>query len=103
MRSASGPAPGHDDPSPVATLTLPASTESVPAARRFVTEALTDLGAPGGCEDAVALVSELATNAVIHARTSSTIAVSREGDAVRVGVHDLCAVIPRRHTGWMRR
>lgn len=98
MRSASGPAPGHDDPSPVATLTLPASTQSVPVARRFVTEALTDLGAAGACDDAVALVCELATNAVIHARTSYTIAVSRDGDAVRVGVHDLSAVIPRRRS-----
>jgi anti-sigma regulatory factor (Ser/Thr protein kinase) len=98
MRSASGPAPGHDDRSPVATLTLPASTESVPAARRFVTEALTDLGAAGACDDAVALVCELATNAVIHARTSYTIAVSRDGDAVRVGVHDLSAVMPRRRS-----
>src|SRR3954467_2550302 len=96
MRSASGPAPGHDDPSPVATLTLPASTQSVPVARRFVTEALTDLGAAGACDDAVALVCELATNAVIHARTSYTITVSRDGDAVRVGVHDLSAVNPRR-------
>src|SRR3954449_5788036 len=98
MRSASGPAPSHDDPSPVATLTLPASTQSVPAARRFVTDALTDLGAAGTCDDAVALACELATNAVIHARTSYTIAVSRDGDAVRVGVHDRSTVIPRRRS-----
>src|SRR3954453_20369146 len=98
MRSASGPAPGHDDPSPVATLTLPASTQSVPVARRFVTDALTDLGAAGACDDAVALVCELATNVVIHARTSYTITVSRDGDAVRVGVHALSAVIPRRRS-----
>jgi hypothetical protein len=44
----------------------------------------------------VTLVSELATNAVIHARTPYRIAVSHEGDTVRVGVPDLSAVIPRR-------
>jgi anti-sigma regulatory factor (Ser/Thr protein kinase) len=78
------------------TLTLPARTESVPAARRFVRQALTDLGAAGACDDAVAMISELATNAVIHARTPYEIAVSRDGDTVRVAVHDLSAVIPRR-------
>src|SRR3954452_6221801 len=72
MRSASGPAPGHDDPSPVATLTLPASTQSVPVARRFVTDALTDLGAAGACDDAVALVCGLAKNAVVPRRRRGT-------------------------------
>jgi hypothetical protein len=61
-------------------------------------EALTDLDAAAACDDAVALVSELATNAVIHARTPYTITVSRAGDTVRIGVHDLSAVTPRRRT-----
>ncbi len=68
----------------------------MPAARRFVLDTLTDLDAAGACDDAVALVSELATNAVIHARTVYTVAVSRAGDTVRVGVQDRSAVIPRR-------
>jgi len=59
-------------------------------------DALTDLDAAGACDDVVTLVSELATNAVIHARTPYTIVVSRYGDTVRVGVRDLSAVIPRR-------
>jgi len=54
------------------------------------------LDAAGACDDAVALVSELATNAVIHARTPFTITVSRDGDTIRVGVHDRSAVSPRR-------
>jgi hypothetical protein len=58
-------------------------------------DALTDLGAAGASDDAVALVSELATNAVMHARSPYTVAVSRDGDTVRVDVHDLSAVIPR--------
>jgi len=54
------------------------------------------LDSAGACDDAVALVSELATNAVIHARTPFTITVSRDGDTIRVGVHDRSAVSPRR-------
>lgn len=79
-------------------LTLLAVTESVPAARRFVVDALTDLDAASVSDDVVALVSELATNAVIHARTPYTIVVSRDGNTVRVGVHDLSAATPRRRT-----
>lgn len=71
-------------------------SDSVPTARRFVEEALTTLGAPGACDDAAALVSELATNAVIHARTPFTIVVDRDGATVRVGVHDSSLVVPRR-------
>lgn len=96
ISSSPGQAPQRNGQLAAATLTLPAATESVPAARQFVMDTLTDLGAAGACEDAVALVSELATNAVIHAHTPYTIAVSRDGDTVRVDVHDLCAVIPRR-------
>jgi anti-sigma regulatory factor (Ser/Thr protein kinase) len=70
-------------------------TQSVPAARRFVTDALADVDA-GVSDDVVMLVSELATNAVIHARTPYTIDVSRDGDTVRVAVHDRSPVIPRR-------
>lgn len=77
-------------------MTLPAVTDSVSAARRFVREALTDLDAVAACDDAVTLVSELATNAVIHARTPYTIVVTRTADTVRVGVHDLSVVNPRR-------
>lgn len=80
----------------VRVLTLPPATDSVPTARRFVVEALTALGAPGACDDAAALVSELATNAVIHARTPFTVVVDRDGDTVRVGVQDSSLVAPRR-------
>ena len=54
------------------------------------------MDASGACDDAAALVSELATNAVIHARTPFTLVVSRIEDRVRVDVHDGSAVLPRR-------
>jgi hypothetical protein len=79
-------------------VSLPAVTDSVPAARHFVVDALTDMDAGAAGDDAAGLVTELATNAVIHARTPFTIVVSRDGDTVRVGVHDLSAVIPRRRS-----
>jgi anti-sigma regulatory factor (Ser/Thr protein kinase) len=96
IRSSPEPPPQPHGSFDAARMTLPAVTDSVSAARRFVREALTDLDAAGACDDAVSLVSELATNAVIHARTPYTIAVSHEGDTVRVGVHDLSDVNPRR-------
>lgn len=58
--------------------------------------ALRAMDASGACDDAASLVSELATNAVIHARTPFTLVVSRIEDNVRVSVHDGSAVLPRR-------
>src|SRR5437868_15044240 len=57
------------------------------AARHFVQAALCDLG-PDVCHVATLLTSELATNAILHARTDFVVAVSRRGDAVRVAVRD---------------
>jgi anti-sigma regulatory factor (Ser/Thr protein kinase) len=79
----------------VEILTLPALAHTVPEARRFVRRALLSLDADGACDDAEALVSELATNAVLHAQTEYTIQVTREGSTVRVRVHDRSAVLPR--------
>ena len=66
---------------------LPAEAASVPAARRFVTEAMA-----GHPQDVVAkvelMVSELATNCVTHADTSFTISLTTAGRALRVDVHD---------------
>jgi len=77
------------------SVTLSADAVSVPAARRFVRDRLVDLGAVGACDDAEALVSELATNAVLHARTPFTVEVSRQGKTVRVRVLDASPSPPR--------
>ena len=82
------------------TLTLPAAADSVPKARRFIRQQLVALGADGACDDAETLVSELATNAVLHAKTEYTLRVARTEDTVRIRVHDLSSVLPReRHYG----
>jgi anti-sigma regulatory factor (Ser/Thr protein kinase) len=40
------------------------------------------------------VVTELATNAVLHARSDFTVAVSIQPDAVRIAVRDSSAVLP---------
>ena len=75
--------------------TLPAEAASVPVARRFVRAALTELGASGAIDTAESLVSELATNVVLHARTPFTIEASRDGDIIRICVLDASPVPAR--------
>ncbi|WP_419992931.1 ATP-binding protein [Streptomyces boninensis] len=78
-----------------ASVTLPSDPASVTAARRYVTEVLTEWGVPEGAEtrDTVRLiVSELATNAIQHTFGQSpvfTVKVELERDeALRIGVTD---------------
>jgi anti-sigma regulatory factor (Ser/Thr protein kinase) len=78
-----------------ASTSLPADTASVPAARRFVHTTLERLGLLAAWDVAEMLVSEVVTNAVLHAKTEFTIEVARDGDLVRVSVSDLSAAIPR--------
>lgn len=76
-------------------LTLPPQPASVAAARRFVVHALLGRATEGACDDAATLVSELATNAVLHARTPFTVEISIDGSAVRIGVLDHSSALPR--------
>jgi anti-sigma regulatory factor (Ser/Thr protein kinase) len=78
-----------------AQLTLPAQPESISVARRFVVAALHDAHADAAADDAATLVSELATNALLHARTTFTVEVQLVGEAVRIGVLDLSRAVPR--------
>lgn len=56
-------------------------------ARRFVSQAIADL--PGELQDSVNLmVSELATNALVHASSGFTVAIDRSDVAVTVSVTD---------------
>lgn len=76
-------------------LTLPPQPDSVPQVRRFVRERLESWGFDGAVDTATMLVSELATNAVLHARTSFTVELSRDGDRLRVCVLDASRAVPR--------
>ena len=74
---------------------LPADPASVGQARRFVRGVLDDWEL-GHLVDTVALLtSELATNAVLHARTAFAVVVSRSKGDVRVDVLDGSGVTPR--------
>lgn len=79
-----------------AELSLPGVTSSVPAARRFVRETLSAWGLDDLVDAAALVVSELTTNAVLHARTALVIGLSTDdGGGLRVEVVDTSAVIPR--------
>lgn len=61
---------------------------SAAAARRFVADTLGGWGCDALVETARLLVSELVTNAVLHARTAMTLVVGLRRGGVRVEVHD---------------
>lgn len=81
-----------------ASTSLPAEPASVPAARRFVRAVLQGSGLQAAWETAQMLVSEVATNAVLHARTAFTVEVVRDGERVRVSVTDLSPAVPRQRS-----
>jgi anti-sigma regulatory factor (Ser/Thr protein kinase) len=79
----------------VSALELPPSTDSVPVARRFARRAAGSSSAD--IDTVVLLVSEVVTNAVLHARSDIRLDVQAGADTVRVEVHDASPVEPRVH------
>ena len=67
--------------------TFSPTPEGARAARHFVQAVLGDLD-PDVCHVTMLLTSELATNAIVHARTDFVVTVSRRGNALRVAVRD---------------
>ena len=62
---------------------------AVGAARRFVSSTLGRWGWDGVADDAAVVISELATNAVLHARSPFHVSIDVvAGDGVRIAVHD---------------
>lgn len=88
-------APLGDSLSGVTVLDLPPMTDSVPAARRFVRTELA--GSPADVDTAVLLVSEIVTNAVLHARSPLTLRVEDRAPLARIEVRDGSPVPPRMH------
>lgn len=83
--------------------TFEGAAGSVSAARRFVSFALEAEGADDAAWTAVQVVSELATNAVVHAATSFTVTVVVNDGSVRVAVTDskpLVAATQRRFSDY---
>jgi len=88
-----GPIPRREDASSVSVV-LPASFSAPVAARRLVVGALRRWGVAAVADDAALVASELATNAVLHARSPFTVGVQRSDDGVRVSVTDAAAGLP---------
>jgi anti-sigma regulatory factor (Ser/Thr protein kinase) len=66
------------------------------AARHFVLETLQAWGDDALLDDAAVIVTELATNAVLHTRRGFTVNVSSSANAVRIAVHDASSTRPER-------
>lgn len=78
------------------SLDLPGETASVPPARRFVEQTLTQWGLDELAWAAALLVSELAANACLHARTRLSITLTRTSSGgVRLEVRDGSLAVPR--------
>lgn len=73
----------------------PAAAQSVGAARRFAVHVLQELALEHLHDDVRTVVSELATNAVLHARTPFTITVTLHERSLRIAVADQSQTRPR--------
>ena len=69
--------------------------ESVGRARRFAIRTLASWGAQWLEDDVRVVASELATNALLHARTEFTLGLALDGDRLRLTLADGSAVQPR--------
>lgn len=78
---------------------FPAHLRSVGAARRAVCAALAEWGWDDRSDDAAQVVTELATNAVLHAGTPFTVTVTAEEGVLRVAVADGSPRRPVRRRG----
>ena len=79
-------------------LTLPAEPITAGQARLAVRQALEDAGASHLREVAELLVSELVTNAVVHAGTKVSLRITTEPASIRVEVQDGSSRLPIRRT-----
>jgi anti-sigma regulatory factor (Ser/Thr protein kinase) len=78
-----------------ALVVLPGRASCVPPARHFVESVLTAWGHPDSAWTGALLVSELAANAALHARTEFSVRVKDLGDRIRLEVSDSSPRIPR--------
>lgn len=88
------PLPGGSGARMTWSLALPSAVEAVPRARRGVVTQLRDWGCEPLCDAAALVVSELVTNAVLHARTPIELSLEQVRNGVRVTVRDLADGLP---------
>jgi anti-sigma regulatory factor (Ser/Thr protein kinase) len=73
---------------------FPGRPNSIRAARHFAREVFGNWGLDGHAEVGLLIVSELATNAVVHARSDFEVRLQRTGSAVRISVRDASSSLP---------
>ena len=83
-----------NDPTWSHQTTLVAKPVSAPRARAFVCRHLIEHGVAYLADPVRLVVSELATNAIVHAPSSFTVTLSCTGRSVRIAVRDESAVRP---------
>ena len=81
-----------------AQVVLPGLPSSVPTARHFVESILTAWGAPETAWTGALLVSELAANCALHARTEFTVRVTQRVDRILLEVQDASPRVPRQRS-----
>jgi anti-sigma regulatory factor (Ser/Thr protein kinase) len=74
-------------------MTFPATSQGARAARMFASEVVESAGAP--VDEIALVVSELAANAVLHAATPFTVALTCTDAAVTIEVEDRNPVLPQ--------
>jgi anti-sigma regulatory factor (Ser/Thr protein kinase) len=80
-----------------AALAIRPEPGAVPEARAFVGEQLRAWGTPDGLvRDAVLLVSELVSNAILHGRPPIALRLRRTAEELLVEVDDCATVLPRK-------
>jgi anti-sigma regulatory factor (Ser/Thr protein kinase) len=83
---------------PEASVTLPSDPSSVPAARHFVVATLEEWGYGDAAWAAAQIVSELAGNCALHARTEFDVRLVQQAGGLRLEVHDSSAArVQQRH------
>lgn len=83
-----------DGPFQRVTRSFESGPESVSRARSFVAETLESWDVDDVSWTALQLVSELATNAVIHARSAFSVHLVHTEGSIQVGVQDFSPVVP---------
>ena len=76
------------------TRSFSGESSAIGAARCFVADTLNSWGLDWLVEDGSMVVSELVTNAIIHAESDFAVSLSSHGDAVRLSVRDHSPVVP---------
>jgi anti-sigma regulatory factor (Ser/Thr protein kinase) len=86
---------GVGGPSPRASRVFVAAPEAVCAARHFVTETLTSWGENQLGWDGALIISELATNAIIHGGSAFRASIERSAGIVRIAIEDVGPGLPQ--------